>query len=67
MDTPVAKPSPHQSDFNDRCAQVLSLLIQNGWMAVTVSGKPHKTTRMAFGQIELLNHLPDSFTLDLWG
>jgi len=36
-------------------------------MAVTVSGKPHKTTRMAFGQIELLNPLPDSFTLDLWG
>ena len=67
MDAPVAEPSPYQGDFNDRCTQIMSLLIQNGRMAVAVSGKPHKTTRMALGQIELLDHLPDSFTLDLWG
>jgi hypothetical protein len=36
-------------------------------MTVTVSGKPHKATRMAFGQIEPLDHLSDGFTLDLWG
>ena len=43
------------------------LLVRHRWMAVTVSGEPHKTARAALGQIELLDHLSDGFALDLWG
>jgi len=36
-------------------------------MAVTVAGEPHKTARMALGQLMLNNQLADSLALDLWG
>jgi len=46
MDAPVAETAPYQGDFNDRCTLIMSLLIQNGRMAIAVSGKPHKATRI---------------------
>ncbi|MBZ0106260.1 MAG: hypothetical protein K8H84_11600 [Sulfuricella denitrificans] len=67
MDAPVAKPSSYQGNLDNCRAQILGLLIQNRRMAVAVSGKPHKTTCMALGQIKLRDHLPDAFTLGLWG
>ena len=54
-------------DLDDLAAELLGHGVNLGWTAVTVAGEPHKTARMALGQVMLNNHLADGLALDLWG
>jgi hypothetical protein len=67
MDAPIAKAPPDLGDIDDGGGERCRLLIRHRWMAVAVTGEPHKTTGAALGQIKPLDDLPNGLALDLWG
>jgi hypothetical protein len=67
VDTPVAEASTRMCDLNDLAAELLRHGICLGWMAIAVTGEPHKSACTPFAHITLLNHDGDGRTLDLWG
>ena len=67
VDTPVAEASTRMCDLNDLAAELLRHGICLGWIAIAVTGEPHKSACAPFAHITLLNHDGDGSTLDLWG
>ena len=67
VDAPVAEAPARMGDLDDPPGQLARGGIRLGWMAIAVTGEPHKTTRSALGQVVFFDHLANRLALDLWG
>jgi hypothetical protein len=67
VNAPVAEAPAHLGDLDNPAGQLARGGIWLGWMAVAVSGEPHKATCAAFGQVVFFDHPGDRLALDLWG
>jgi len=54
-------------DLDDLAAELFRHVIGLKWMAVAVTGEPHKPAGAPLAQIALLDHGGDGHAFGLWG
>lgn len=67
VDAPIAKGPAGMCDLDDLAADLFRHGIGLGWMAVAVTGEPHKPAGAPLAQIALLDHGRDGGPLGLRG